>query len=202
MTKVINEEFEKLESLKIGDDSFDYNGSLYENALWIYWPRGDDKVKLADEKSSDSNDGDEVAEIFRIDTNVFDFETPMCKAFKEFNYLLQIDPDVLTEDIEGSKAHEDYKDDWNGMKMCHGCMKNHGRRMDYGRNPLQNTLRFQDLKWYEALKDGKLKEEALNNKATMEWIIDKDDESSNEGWKIWDNFEDTNRDQEEREYEM
>ncbi|GKB12971.1 hypothetical protein Tco_0846894 [Tanacetum coccineum] len=65
-----------------------------------------------------------------------------------------------------------------------------------------NTLRYQHLKWYEALKDGKLKEEALNNKATMEWIIDKDDESSNEGWKRWDNFEYTNHDQEEREYEM
>ncbi|GKA97861.1 hypothetical protein Tco_0825755, partial [Tanacetum coccineum] len=172
---------------------------------------GDDEVKLTDEKSSDSNNEDEVAEIFRIDTNVFDFETPMCKAFKEFNYLLQIDPDVLTEDIEGSKTHEDYKDDWiyewnedvpwwptyswKDDGYCNG-----------GKFPgayiVRNTLRYQDLKWYEALKDGKLKEEALNNKATMEWIIDKDDESSNEGWKIWDNFEDTNRDQEEREYEM
>ncbi|GJY84783.1 hypothetical protein Tco_0498809 [Tanacetum coccineum] len=36
----------------------------------------------------------------------------MCKAFKEFNYLLQIDPDLLTKDIEGFKTYEDYKDDW------------------------------------------------------------------------------------------
>ncbi|GJT13136.1 hypothetical protein Tco_0860178 [Tanacetum coccineum] len=33
-------------------------------------------------------------------------------AFKEFNYLLQIDPDLLTEDIEGFKTYKDYKDDW------------------------------------------------------------------------------------------
>ncbi|GKB31862.1 hypothetical protein Tco_0871263 [Tanacetum coccineum] len=47
-----------------------------KNALWIYWTRGDDEVELIDEESSDSDDEDEVAEIFRIDTNAFDFETP------------------------------------------------------------------------------------------------------------------------------
>ncbi|GJY91990.1 hypothetical protein Tco_0507772 [Tanacetum coccineum] len=83
-----------------------------ENALWIYQTRGDDEVELTDEESSDSDDEDEVTEIFRIDTNVFDFETPMCRNFKEFNYLLQINPDVLTKDIKGFKTYEDYKDDW------------------------------------------------------------------------------------------
>ncbi|GJU17811.1 reverse transcriptase domain-containing protein [Tanacetum coccineum] len=72
--------------------------------------RGDDEVELTDEESSD--DMDEVAEVFRIDTNLFDFETPMCKAFKEFNYRLQIDPDLITKDIEEFKTYEDYKDDW------------------------------------------------------------------------------------------
>ncbi|GKF26943.1 hypothetical protein Tco_0082837, partial [Tanacetum coccineum] len=46
----------------------------------------DDEVEFTDEESSD--DEDEVVEVFRIDTNVFDFETPMCNAFKELNYLL------------------------------------------------------------------------------------------------------------------
>ncbi|GKF20227.1 hypothetical protein Tco_0068865 [Tanacetum coccineum] len=72
--------------------------------------RGDDEVELTDEESSD--DKDEVAEVFSIDTNLFNFETPMCEAFKEFNYVLQIDPDLLTKDIEGFKTYEDYKDDW------------------------------------------------------------------------------------------
>ncbi|GKC41475.1 hypothetical protein Tco_1059197, partial [Tanacetum coccineum] len=68
----------------------------------IYWTRGDDEVELTDEESSNSNDENlidenEVAEIFRIETNAFDFETPTCKAFKEFNYLFQIDPDILTK---------------------------------------------------------------------------------------------------------
>ncbi|GJS30760.1 hypothetical protein Tco_0491380 [Tanacetum coccineum] len=79
-------------------------------ALWIYWIRGDDEVELTDGESFD--DMNEVAEVFRIDTNLFYFETPMCKAFNEFNYLLQIDPDLLTKDIEGFKTYEDYKNDW------------------------------------------------------------------------------------------
>nr|GEY73968.1 VIER F-box protein 2 [Tanacetum cinerariifolium] len=190
MTKVIKEEFEKLESLKISDDSFTCNISLenfhnefnrisrmdddlftYEveipglasvpcnlnkgddskqqmthgsdvdmeydpsnvestkwsaskfynhktmdqytkNALWIYWTSGNDEVKLTDEESSDSDDEDEVTKIFRIDTNVFNFKTPTCKAFKEFNYLIQIDPYFLTKYIDGFKTYKEYKDDW------------------------------------------------------------------------------------------
>ncbi|GJS08877.1 C2 calcium/lipid-binding domain-containing protein CaLB [Tanacetum coccineum] len=49
--------------------------------------RGDDEVKLTDEESFD--DEDEIAEVFRIDTNIFDYETPICSAFNEFNYLLK-----------------------------------------------------------------------------------------------------------------
>ncbi|GJV76729.1 hypothetical protein Tco_1508313 [Tanacetum coccineum] len=42
-----------------------------------------------------------------------------------------------------------------------------------------NALRYQDLEWYEALDDGKLKDEALKTKAIMEGMIDDDDESHN-----------------------
>nr|GEV63028.1 homeodomain-like protein [Tanacetum cinerariifolium] len=79
-----------------------------KNALWIYWFRGDDEVELTDEDFSDNED--DVAKVFRIDANIFNFETPMCKAFNEFNYLLQIDPDLLTKDIMGSldPFFEDY----------------------------------------------------------------------------------------------
>nr|GEY52980.1 SGNH hydrolase-type esterase domain-containing protein [Tanacetum cinerariifolium] len=53
---------------------------------------------------------------------------------------------------------------------------------------------FNYKKWYEALKDRKLKEEALKNKAIMDGMIDEDNESSNEGWKRWDNFDNTDHD--------
>nr|GEW54449.1 hypothetical protein [Tanacetum cinerariifolium] len=43
-----------------------------------------------------------------------------------------------------------------------------------------NTLHYQDLEWYEALKDGKLKEEALLNKSIMERTINEEEESLDE----------------------
>ncbi|GJY70230.1 hypothetical protein Tco_0473933 [Tanacetum coccineum] len=162
--------------------------------------RGDDEVELTDEESYDSDDEDEVAKIFRIKTNVFDFETPLCRAFKEFNYLLQIDPDVLTKDIDGFKTYEEYKDDWiyewnkdmswvherpwteNGVWKEPTLVKHHCKPFNYksgfsewptcrwkddgyynggnlpGAYIIGNILRYQDLEWYKALKDGKLKE--------------------------------------------
>ncbi|GJS84825.1 hypothetical protein Tco_0751366 [Tanacetum coccineum] len=78
-------------------------------ALWIYWIRGDDEVELTDEESSD--DEDKIAEVFRIDTNIFNYETPLCSAFNEFNYLLKVDRDLLMKDIMGFKTYDDYKDD-------------------------------------------------------------------------------------------
>ncbi|GKB53670.1 VIER F-box protein 2, partial [Tanacetum coccineum] len=80
-------------------------------ALWIYWIRGDDEVELTDEEFSDNED--EIVEVFRIDTNIFDYEIPICSAFNEFNYLLKVDPDLLIKDIMGFKTYDDYKDDWN-----------------------------------------------------------------------------------------
>ncbi|GJT90356.1 reverse transcriptase domain-containing protein [Tanacetum coccineum] len=79
-------------------------------ALWIYWIRGDDEVELTNEEFSDNED--EIDEVFRIDTNIFDYETPICLAFNKFNYLLKVDPDLLTKDIMGFKTYDDYKDDW------------------------------------------------------------------------------------------
>ncbi|GJY86311.1 hypothetical protein Tco_0500337 [Tanacetum coccineum] len=79
-------------------------------ALWIYWIRGDDEVELTNEEFSDNED--EIAEVFRIDTNIFDYETPICSAFNKFNYLLKVDPNLLTKDIMGFKTYDDYKDDW------------------------------------------------------------------------------------------
>ncbi|GKA23019.1 hypothetical protein Tco_0708981 [Tanacetum coccineum] len=63
-------------------------------------------------KLESSDDEDEIAEVFRIDTNIFDYETPICSAFNEFNYLLKVDPDLLTKDIMGFKTYDDYKNDW------------------------------------------------------------------------------------------
>ncbi|GKA76630.1 hypothetical protein Tco_0783091, partial [Tanacetum coccineum] len=86
-------------------------------ALWDYWKLGSDKIEPTSEETSDleetnHDDEQEIDEIFKIETNLFDYETPMCEKFKEFNHLLKIDPDLLTKDIEGFKTYDERKDDW------------------------------------------------------------------------------------------
>ncbi|GJW60172.1 hypothetical protein Tco_0109507 [Tanacetum coccineum] len=63
-------------------------------------------------EETDHDDEQEISEIFRIEMNLFNYETPLCKEFKEFNYLLKIDHGLLTKDIEGFKTYEEFKDDW------------------------------------------------------------------------------------------
>ncbi|GJV97192.1 hypothetical protein Tco_1548769 [Tanacetum coccineum] len=124
MTMVIIEKFEKLGLLEIDEELFTYDTQLgiifnefnKQRETYAREIRGDDEVEFTNEESFDPNDknlieGNEVAKIFRIKTNVFNFETPTCRAFKEFNYLLQIDLEVLTKDIDGFKTYEEYKDD-------------------------------------------------------------------------------------------
>ncbi|GJV96092.1 hypothetical protein Tco_1547669, partial [Tanacetum coccineum] len=149
-----------------------------KKAVWNYWIRGDDEVELTDKESSDSDGEDEFAKIFRIENNVFNFETPLCKVFKEFNYLLQIDPDVLTKNIEGFKTYDDYKDDW---------IYEWNKDVPWSGLPVAGEM-------MDILIE--LKEEALKNKAIMEGMIADNDESSNEGWRRRDNYEITNHDNE------
>nr|GEU57777.1 hypothetical protein [Tanacetum cinerariifolium] len=63
-------------------------------------------------KETKQDDEQEIGKIFKIETNLFDYETSLCEKFKEFNYLLKIDSDVLTNDIVGFKTYDEYKDPW------------------------------------------------------------------------------------------
>ncbi|GJT63231.1 hypothetical protein Tco_1006764 [Tanacetum coccineum] len=162
---------------------------------------GGDEIEVSDDESSDlekywSDKDEETAEIFKIEINVFDYETPLCLAFSEFNYLLKVDPNLLTKDIMGFKTYEDYKDDWiyerNENVPWTGCSKwpTYSWREDGYCNGVNlpvsyhigNSLHYQDLEWYEALEDIELKDEALWNKAIMEGLIN-DDESCNDCWR-------------------
>ncbi|GJW52668.1 hypothetical protein Tco_0096753 [Tanacetum coccineum] len=144
----------------LGSKNFNYKmmDHYTKKALWIYWIRGDDEVELTDEEFSDNED--DVAEVFRIDTNIFDFETPI----------------------------------WKNDGYCNG-----------GNLPgayiVRNLLHYRDYEWYKALKDSKLKKDALRNKAIMEGLINEDDESCNNGWRRWESHEITFHDHDEIEYE-
>nr|GEW15525.1 hypothetical protein [Tanacetum cinerariifolium] len=88
-----------------------------KNALWMYWISGDDEEVLTSEKLSDLEEiymyeEDESAKIFRIETDIFDYKTPLCKAFNKFNYFLNVDIDLLTRDICRFKTYEEYKNAW------------------------------------------------------------------------------------------
>ncbi|GJY84591.1 hypothetical protein Tco_0497967 [Tanacetum coccineum] len=179
-----------------------------------------DEIEPTNEETSDleennHDDEQEIGEVFRIETNLFDYETPLGKKFKEFNYLFKIDPDLLTKYIKGFKTYDEYKDDWiyewnENVPWVH---ENHGLTLDWKKDGYCNgenlpgayivghTLRYQYLEWYDALKDRELKDEALRNKAIMVGLIDEDDESSNNGWQRWDKYEIADHDQEERQYE-
>ncbi|GJX61017.1 hypothetical protein Tco_0293917 [Tanacetum coccineum] len=187
------------------------------NALWIYWIRGNDEEVLTDEELFDLkgeilSDGDKIAEIFRIETDIFDFETPLCEAFKEFNYLLKIDVDVFTKDIPGFKTEPiddidhvckpiHFKSGHTQWPTCNwkeeGCC-NGGDLPAIIR--IGSNIHFQDYEWYEGLKDGELKEEALKEKAILEGLwghknkkgmdLIKDEEESNQADQGWfDNHE-------------
>ncbi|GKB26066.1 hypothetical protein Tco_0865467 [Tanacetum coccineum] len=171
-------------------------------ALWIYWARGDDEVELTDEESSDSDDEDEVAKIFRIETNTYE-------EYKD-DWIYEWNKDVpwvhekpwtdngVWKEPTPVKHHCNPFNYKSGCSEWPTCSWKDDGYCNGGNFPgayiVGNTLRYQDLEWYDALKDSKLKEEALKNKAIMEGMIDEDEQSSNEGWRRWDDFDNTNHD--------
>ncbi|GJZ58837.1 hypothetical protein Tco_0614653 [Tanacetum coccineum] len=87
-------------------------------ALWGYWKMRSDDTDLTNEKGSDlkdeySSDVDETAKIFKIEDNLLDYETPLCKAFNEFNYLFKINTDLFTFEIQEINTYEEYELDNN-----------------------------------------------------------------------------------------
>nr|GEZ34237.1 hypothetical protein [Tanacetum cinerariifolium] len=128
----------------------------------------------------EDDDLDDNTDIFMIDGDLFDFETPLCEAFNDFNYLLKFDNDLFTFDIYGTGTYEEYKlnnlvkkdleEPWldNGVpyqlyingfcndKELHGIVR------------VAGITYFQDHKWYDELTGGRLEEETLMHKAKVE----------------------------------
>ncbi|GJU70143.1 ribonuclease H-like domain-containing protein [Tanacetum coccineum] len=99
----------------------------------------------------EDDDPDDIVDIFKIERNLFNLETPLCKTFNEFNYLLKIDTDLFAFDIAKIKTYEEYELNNNMIEDLEEPRSNNG-----------------DHKWYDELTDGKLKEEALMHKAIFE----------------------------------
>ncbi|GJT88369.1 hypothetical protein Tco_1070086 [Tanacetum coccineum] len=107
---------------------------------------GGDEIEVSDDESSDLeeywSDKEETVKIFKIETDIFDYKTPLSLAFNEFNYLLKVDLDLLTKDIMGFKTYKITKTigSTNKTRMYYGYMTNHGSIMEYGRNRNQSNI--------------------------------------------------------------
>ncbi|GJV69863.1 hypothetical protein Tco_1485372 [Tanacetum coccineum] len=115
----------------------------------FYQLSNDNEVMEAEE----GDDPDDIADIFKIEGNLFDYETPLCKAFNDFNYLLKINTDLFTFNIQGISSYID--------EFCNG-----GELLGMVR--VGSMTYFQDHKWYDEFSDEKLKEETLMHKAKVE----------------------------------
>ncbi|GJW46495.1 hypothetical protein Tco_0078141 [Tanacetum coccineum] len=165
--------------------------SLVGGALWYYWKMGSDEIEVSDDESSnleksgltykgyygfktyeDYNDNwiyewnENVPWVYDkpwFYNGIWKEPKPVKHTCKPFNYK--------------TGCSEWPTCSWRKDGYCNG-----------GNFPsayhIGNSLHYQDLKWYEALEDSELKDEALQNKAIIEGLIS-DDESSNDCWKRW-----------------
>ncbi|GJS01921.1 hypothetical protein Tco_0318429 [Tanacetum coccineum] len=176
--------------LRVDDDSeheADDMGFDPSDIAFTKWlgSKGDDEVELTDEEFSDNED--EIADVFRIDTNICDYETPICSAFNEFNYLLKVDEKPWTDTRVWTEPKPvihickpfNYKtrcSEWPTCSWMNDGYCNGGNLL--GTFIIENQLHYQDYEWYEALEDSELKDEALRNKTIMEGSIKDDDDQS------------------------
>ncbi|GJV58516.1 hypothetical protein Tco_1459521 [Tanacetum coccineum] len=121
---------------------------MVEKFVQKFYQLFDDNEEMEADKDDDPGD---IAEIFKIKGNLFDFETPVCKAFNDFNYLLKIDMDLLTFDIQGIMTYQEYELNNNMMRDLE--------------EPWSDKWGH---KWYNELADGKMKVEALMHKTKVE----------------------------------
>ncbi|GJS25196.1 hypothetical protein Tco_0453828 [Tanacetum coccineum] len=146
-----------------------------KNALWIFWTRGDnEEVKTNDELSNPEKgnliEEAEIAGIFRIETDIFNFETPLCKAYEEHKnaWIYKWNNDVP----------------WNRHAKWPTCNWKIGKYFnggDFSRvTQIGDEIYFESYEWYENLKDGELKDEALNCKGMMEESMNVEEESSDD----------------------
>nr|GEU54729.1 hypothetical protein [Tanacetum cinerariifolium] len=90
--------------IKVRDNTF--NGAIVENVF----EHINKFLKVAGPiKINEDDDPNDIVDIFMIKGNLFDFETPMCEAFNDFNYLLKIDKDLFNFDIQGTRTYEEYE---------------------------------------------------------------------------------------------
>ncbi|GJU51257.1 hypothetical protein Tco_1220812 [Tanacetum coccineum] len=124
-----------------------------KNALWDYWKMGDDEIALTNGKVFDveeeySNEDGEIAEIFRIETNIFNYKTPiLMKSIRMIGYM-------------------------NGIKTYHRYLKNHERIMKYGKNPLLLNITMNHSRLRVDIQNGQLTAGKMTDISMEETYLD------------------------------
>ncbi|GJW25946.1 hypothetical protein Tco_0039757 [Tanacetum coccineum] len=221
MTKVIKGEFEKHEDLKVKDVSLTCNTSLevFNNEFNRLSRMDDDlftyEVEIANILCDSNKDDDskqrmshEADDDMRYDPSDIRGDGEVELTNEEFSDNEdEVAETYLLRTLRDSRLMMNIRmiGSMNGTKIYHRLMRNHGLKLEFGQNQnhayhIGNSLHYQDLEWYEALEDSKLKEKALRNKAIMDGLIN-DDESSNDCWKRWKSHEIYYHNYDEGEYE-
>nr|GEW33226.1 hypothetical protein [Tanacetum cinerariifolium] len=149
--------------------------NMVEKFILKYHHLSDHKGEEETKEDDNPNKIDDVLEIFKIEGNLFDFETPLCEAYREFNCLLKIDIDLYTYYIQNFKTYDEYEQELNDDKakgtkwpMCTSDIDGfwNGGELP-GMVRVGSMTYFQDHRWYDKLADGKLKDETLALKAKI-----------------------------------
>ncbi|GJT92848.1 hypothetical protein Tco_1081693 [Tanacetum coccineum] len=141
---------------KIRNDAFNGNKGETHTNTSINFSMLLGQSKLTDiEEEEVPNETNNAPEIFMIEGNLFDFETPLCEAFNEFNCLLKIDIDLFTYDIQDLNTYNEYEQGLNNDEAK-------------GMVRVGSMTYFQEHEWYDELADGKLKDETIALKSKIE----------------------------------
>ncbi|GJW54205.1 hypothetical protein Tco_0098290 [Tanacetum coccineum] len=104
----INSFLEVVEPLKVR--------GLIEKFIQKFYNLFDHDEEEEAEDDDDPNMIDDFPEIFKIEDDLFNFDTPLCIAFKEFNYLFKVNLDLFTYAIQGIKTYKEYEQELNNDK--------------------------------------------------------------------------------------
>ncbi|GKC66760.1 hypothetical protein Tco_1099358 [Tanacetum coccineum] len=119
---------------------------------------------------------------FRIETDIFDYEIPVtCVNEKPWKLNgVWKEPAAVKHHCKPFCFKSGYSEwptcNWRDEEYCNG-----GNLL--GKFQVGNTIHYHDYKFYEALEDSDLKDEALRNKAALEESMNQDEESSDDAWR-------------------